>query len=104
MTILESAFEQVADTVAPDKEAYHEYDIKIEIVLEEGTKTVHGKSTISKTLLAVEKAVKFDGNTIDFSDIYNTTIKPDRECLFCQVCCVCCWSFLRNLIFATLEI
>ena len=77
MTILESAFEQVSDTVPPDKPTYHAYDIKIDIMLEEGTKTVHGKATISKTLFALEKAVIADGNTIEISDTDNTIVKPD---------------------------
>ena len=78
MTVLESAFEQVSDDIEAGRVKHYEYNLKIDIVLEEGIETVHGKVLLIKTLETIKKAPR--GNeVIEFYDVEGTQVTSDLK-------------------------
>ena len=76
---MESAFEHVADTPKGEQPQVREHAVKVEMALEAGIKTVHGKSLVSKFLFLLEKAVKTDGHIVEFEDVDNNRVNADLK-------------------------
>ena len=76
MTVLESAFEQVSDDIEAGRVKQFEYDIKVDIPLEDGVETVHGKPLLTRTLETLKNVARAE-EVIEFYDIDNVQILPN---------------------------
>jgi len=78
MTVLESAFEQVSDDIEAGRVKHYEYNLKIDIVLDEGIETVHGKVLLIKTLETIKKAPR-GTEVIELYDVEGTQVTSDLK-------------------------
>jgi hypothetical protein len=78
MTVLESAFERVSDDIEAGRAKHYEYNLKIDIVLEDGIETVHGKVLLIKTLGVIKTATRGD-EVIEFYDVEGTQVNADLK-------------------------
>ena len=56
MTILESAFEQVSDAIDAGAVKQYDYDVKVEVLVEDGVETVKGKRIWARTFATLKNA------------------------------------------------
>jgi len=75
-TIPESDFEAMDGTMDASNIKKHVYDIKFEVVMKEGTKTIPGKTSLLKALTIIKNA-KRKHKKIDFYDTNGIQISPD---------------------------
>jgi hypothetical protein len=75
-TIPESDFEAMEDKMDPTNNKKYVYDIKFEVVLKEETKTIPGKTSLVKSLMAIKNS-KRKHEKIDFFDTNGLQISPD---------------------------
>jgi len=75
-TIPESDFEDMDDDYETFSGKKHNYQVKFEVVLKEGTKTIPGKARLVKAMTTVQNA-KRKTEKIDFYDTNGQQISPD---------------------------
>jgi hypothetical protein len=73
MTILESAFEQVSDAIEAGAVKQYDYDVKVEVLVEEGVETVKGKRLLARTFDTLKNATRGD-EIVEFFDTEGTPV------------------------------